>query len=47
MRYTGRLQVTAVIAALDGGGSTRVVSAANLLPMWPSEPLPYRPNVWE
>ena len=47
VKYTGRLQVTAVIAALDGGSATRVVSAANLLPMRPSELLPYGPNVWE
>ena len=45
VRYTGKLQVTAVIAALDGGGTTQVVSAANLLPMRPSKPLPYGPHV--
>ena len=47
VRYIGKLQVTAVIAALDGGGTMWVVSAANLLPMWPSKPLPYGPHVWE
>ena len=47
VRYTRRLQVTVVIAALDGGGTTRVVSAANLLPMRPSKPLPYGLHVWE
>ena len=43
----GRLQVTAVITVLDGGGAMQVVSAANLLPMQPSKPLPYDPHVWE
>ena len=38
VRYSGPLQVTALIAGMDGTGRGKVVSAANLLPMHPEAP---------
>ena len=38
IHYRGNLQVTAHITSLDGAGETRIISAANLLPMCPKEP---------
>ena len=44
VRYTGRLQVTAVIARMDGTGHGKVLSAANLLPMHPEAPAVVGPS---
>ena len=38
VHYMGPLQVTARITSLDGMGETRMVSAANLLPIHPKLP---------
>ena len=44
VRYTGLLQVTTLIAGMDGTGCSKAVSAANLLPMCPEAPVVVGPS---